>query len=503
MLRLPLRLPLSLRPFRLPLLRPPLRGMLAPALLAALALPPAPGLAQVTPGTPVAGSGAPAASAASASAAASAATAASAAELEPVRFSQLEAAEPDAAASAALAASATPKLRIIDDRWFDQPLGPDPASWRFSAALERLGAQGQADALRRVLLTRHLAQLAGDTPDPRLTVRRALQDGAALERPENDANLRARWVELLNRSVQHQPLTAAVPVPTELEADSARLRELAPGLWTLHAPDGNLRGRVWWVQIRNQAAQPLALAEFRARAAGMPFDCSLPRYAEAALALPGRDTAYLCRANAGAGSPVAFNDLAQRLKAGQVVPLTVESIDLSGATPVQRVYARLEAPQAAAAQALASGTAGAGDAASAAASTAATAASASARGAAGVGRLRLLLLAGVALLVFAGLSKLGGRRTAVLGSWGLFTALALAMVFGQLPASWQLLPPLDEQHGLTTMSGLLRLLSAFVVPLFAAGALALLYELLGLLGRTVGGGLAGGVVDRVFDDRRR
>ncbi|MFT3819216.1 MAG: hypothetical protein QM750_16500 [Rubrivivax sp.] len=379
---------------------------------------------------------------------------------------------------AAPASPPPPPSRRVDAPWFDQPLGADPQAWRYSAALELLSAADQAEVLRRVLLRRHLLQLAGTPAAAAQTVRQALAEGASQPPAPADGALRSRWAELVNQYLRAAPPPGALAVPPELEADQARLRETAPGLWSLLAPDGSLRGRVWWLPLRNGAPQALALADFRVRApagGGMVFDCSLPRYAEMALAAPGQDTAYLCRSGAGAGSAEAWDELARLLRRAAAVPLQLEPAELSDASATHRMALRLEAPQHAAALELAA----AADAAQAAASTAAahTAASRPAATAAPRGALAPLRFVGVALLALAAhalLQALAGRRAALLLSWGALTALSLLAVFKGLPSLWPApigVPPLP------------RVLAALVLPLFAAALLAAAFELLRALGR--------------------
>jgi len=288
------------------------------------------------------------------------------------------------------------------------------------------------------------------------------------------------------------PPPAALPLPPELEADQARLREAAPGLWSLLAPGGSLRGRVWWLLLRNGAPQPLALADFRVRvaavagSAGMVFDCSLPRYAEMALAAPGQERAYLCRSGAGSGSAEAWDDLARLLRRAASVPLQLEPAELSDAAAAQRMALRLEAPQHAAALALAAAAdaaqaavqvaASAASAASAAASSAAARAAAAAAPRPVPGALRITGIALLALAVHALLQALAGRRAALLLSAGALAALSLLAVFKGLPGLWPApagVPPLP------------RVLAALVLPLFAAVLLAAVFELLRALGRGV------------------
>ncbi len=411
-----------------------------------------------------------------------------------------------------------PPQRLVVAPWFEQPLGPEPAAWRFSAALDAAGASGQADALRHLLLRRHLAQLMGAAPDTTTTVRQAMAEGQSLRAPDADLELRGRWTEVMNKHLRATLPTAAPPVPPELEADTARLREAASGLWALHAADGSLRGRVWWLLLRNQAALPLALAEFRLRAPAGPinmvFDCSLPRYAEATLALPGRDTAYLCRANASAGWAQAFAELARLLRSAAVLPLQIEPIDLAGATPVQRVFARLEAPHKAAAEVLAA------QAQIVAGSTpperlAGNHASGPVRAApppatpvrSGVRSWTIGLAVAAAMGLYALLFSLAGLRSALLISWGLMLALALAAAFKGLPGGWSVLPQVDSR---AAGGAWLPLLAAVLVPATATLALAVSHELLfgqriGLLrvlGRTLAGGLVDNLVERLFGSRR-
>ncbi|MCA0244912.1 MAG: hypothetical protein LCI02_29265 [Proteobacteria bacterium] len=394
-----------------------------------------------------------------------------------------------APASTSPAPAPPPPSRQVDAPWFDQPLGADPAAWRYSAALELLGATDQAEALRRVLLRRHLLQLAGTPAAPAApTVRQALAEGAALPPSAADGALRSRWAELVNQHLRAVPPPAALPVPPELEADQARLREAAPGLWTLLAPDGSLRGRVWWLLLHNRAPQALALADFRVRTAagtglGMMFDCSLPRYAEMALAAPGQDRAYLCRSGAGGGNAAAWDDLARLLRRATGVPLQIEPAELADARAAQGMALRLEAPQHDAALTLAAAAEAAQAAARAASTAAATAASAAAaaHAAAGLPRATLgpLRLAGVALLalaLYALLHALAGRRAALLLGTAALMVVSLLAVFKGLPGLWPApagLPPLP------------RVLAALVLPLFAAALLAAVFELLRAFGRGV------------------
>ncbi len=392
-----------------------------------------------------------------------------------------------------------PPSRHVDAPWFDQPLGAEAQAWRYSAALELLGASEQAETLRRVLLRHHLQQLAG-TPAAGAqtqTVRQALAEGASQPPAAADGALRSRWAELVNQHLRAVPPPSALPLPPELEADRARLREAAPGLWSLLAPDGSLRGRVWWLLLRNDAQQALALADFRVRVrvpaagsgAGLVFDCSLPRYAEMALAAPGQDTAYLCRSGIGGGSSnssnglEAWDELARLLRRAGSVPLQLEPADLSDDAAAHRMALRLEAPQQAAALSLAA----AADAAAAqTAAHAATSAAASANAAAAgstaaaprpaLGPLRIAGIALLALVVHALLQALTGRRAALLLSTGALMALSLLAVFKGLPGLWPApagVPPLP------------RVLAALVLPLFAAVLLAAVFELLRALGRGV------------------
>ena len=405
-----------------------------------------------------------------------------------------------------------PPARRVAAPWFDDALGPDPVAWRYSAALEALAASGQADALRRVLLRRHVAQALGDAATPTQTVRQALAEGEGLPPPDRDADLRGRWIELVNRHLQAAATPAGLPLPPELEADAARLREAAPGLWSLHAADGTLRSRIWWLLLHNRATVPLALAEFRVRVPAGPeatvWDCVLPRYAETNLVAPGRATAYLCRGSAVTGTPRGWTDLAGQVRAGRPPPLRLEPVDLSDATAVQRLYSRLEGPLKAEAEALARRLPGAPTSSAATASglPAALPASASGDGRRWVERARLVALAMAGMALYALLVAALGRRTAITVNVLLLTALALAAVFKGLPASWALLPTVD----LRAPGGLLRpLLMALAAPVLATAALAVVYELLfgpniGLLraaGQGVGGRLADAVMDRVFRGR--
>jgi hypothetical protein len=337
-----------------------------------------------------------------------------------------------------------------------------------------------------VLLRRHLLQWAG-TPAGAQTVRQALAEGASQPPAAADGALRSRWAELVNQHLRATLPQAALPVPPELEADQSRLREAAPGLWSLLAPDGSLRGRVWWLLLRNGAPQALALADFRVRvpagsSAGLVFDCSLPRYAEMALAAPGQDTAYLCRSGIGGGSTEAWDELVRLLRRAASVPLQLEPAELSDDAAAHRMALRLEAPQHAAALELAAAADVAAQAAAqAAASVAASAGAAAARSAAtaprsALGPLRLTGIALLALAVHALLQALTGRRAALLLSAGALMALSLLAVFKGLPGLWPApagVPPLP------------RVLAALVLPLFAAALLAAVFELLRALGRGV------------------
>ena len=456
----------------------------------------------------------PAAAPAPASSASSEAMAASAAAPAASAASAIDQAPAAAASSVTFAPVVVvepPPARRVAAPWFDDALGPDPAAWRYSAALEALAASGQADALRRVLLRRHVAQALGDAATLTQTVRQALAEGEGLPPPDRDADLRGRWIELVNRHLQAAATPAGLPLPPELEADAARLREAAPGLWSLHAADGTLRSRIWWLLLHNRATVPLALAEFRVRAPAGPeatvWDCALPRYAETNLVAPGRATAYLCRGSAATGTPRGWTDLAGQVRAGRPPPLRLEPVDLSDANAVQRLYGRLEGPLKAEAEALARRLPGPSASAAAAAQTRAA-------GGAGVPgdsrswaeRARLAGLAMVGMALYALLVAALGRRTAITVNVLLLTALALAAAFNGLPASWSLLPTVD----LRAPAGLLRpLLMALAAPVLATAALAVVYELLfgpniGLLraaGQGVGGRLADAVMDRVFRGR--
>ena len=409
----------------------------------------------------------------------------------------------------------TPASVNVDAAWFDQPLGLDPQAWRFSAALAAMGASAQADALRRVLLQRHLAQVAGEVTDPALTVGLALVQGQSLPMPDTDAGLRARWAETINRHLQARPPTAALPIPPELEVDAARLREAAPGLWSLHAPDGAVRGRVWWLQLHNAAALPLALAEFRVRAPAGPlntvFDCSLPRYAEMLLALPGRDTAYLCRANAGAGSERAFAELARQLRSNATLPLRLEPVDLSSPIPVRRVAQRLEAAHKAAADALVVTVSVAWQSAAAPPRAAADKGAATRQPSSqAVDRWKIGGLCALALALYSALAWLAGRRAALLTSWLALTALSLTAAFKGLPGLWSALPRVDTWSVGAAVLPPMMILAAVVLPFVATLVLSVAHELLfgerigvlRALGRAVAAALAEGVIERLFGRRR-
>jgi hypothetical protein len=319
-----------------------------------------------------------------------------------------------------------------------------------------------------------------------------------------------------------------LPIPPELEADAKRLREAAPGLWSLHAPDGTLRGRVWWLLLRHQAQLALPLAEFRVRApagsTAMVFDCTLPRYAEMALAQPGRDTAYLCRANAGSGTPSAWDDLARRLRSAATLALQIEPVDLSGPAPVQRVALRLEAPHKAATDALVAAAQAAANAAPSAGGARPAAVAPGARAAsAGAGvptaavrtwadRLRIGGIVVAAVVVFSLMASFAGIRAAMLTSGLLLTVLMLAAMFKGMPGLSvlsNLLPRVDSATPGSALSPL-RIAAALGLPVVATLALAVCHELLfgerigilrGLAGR-LADLLADGVVDRIFGSRR-
>ena len=247
----------------------------------------------------------------------------------------------------------------------------------------------------------------------------------------------------------------------------------------------------------------------------MVFDCTLPRYAEMALAQPGQDTAYLCRANAGSGTPAAWDDLARRLRSSATLPLQIEPIDLSGSTAVQRVAMRLEAPYKAATDALVAAANASTRNAGAQAQAGARAASAAVPSAAvrsWADRLRLGGVVLVAVVLFSLMASMAGIRAAMLISLLLLTGLTLASLFKALPGLsvlTQLLPRIDPATPGAALSPL-RIAAALGLPLLATLALALCHELLfgerigilrGLAGR-LADLLADGVVDRIFGSRR-
>lgn len=398
--------------------------------------------------------------------------------------------------------------------WLADPLGAD--GWRYSAALEALGGTAQAQALRRVLLRHHLDRLTGLAPRATGSVAQAIADGGSMRPADVDPELRGRWAEAVNQHLRAVIGTAPVPVPPELEADAQRLREAAPGLWSLHAPDGNLRGRVWWLTLRNQSTLALPLGEFRVRApAGAlhtVFDCSLPRYAEMNLALPGRETPYLCRANAGAGTPRAWDELARLLRSSRTLPLQLEPMELSSPASSQSMALRLEMPFKAGVDALVA----AASAASAAAAAAATPAGpAAARAASAPGpavrqwadRLRLGGAVLAAIVVFSLVASMAGMRAGLLISWLLLTGLTLVALIKGLP--W-LSPWLPKAPAGASALSPLRIVSALGLPLVATLVLALCHVLLfgerigilrGLAAR-ITDFLADGVVDRIFSRGR-
>lgn len=418
---------------------------------------------------------------------------------------------PPAAAATASAASAPPPPpppKRVEARWLDDRLGPDPEAWRFSAALDLLGAPVQAEPLRRVLLQRHLAQLRGETPDTTLTVRQAIARGLQLYAPDADPPSRVRWAEAMTQHLRAQlPGQQKVPIPPELEVDAPRLQEAAPGLWSLYGPDKGLRARIWVLTLANGSRQPLALADFRALppaiSGQLTFDCSLPRYAEAAVVRPGQAQAYLCRANAGAGTQQAFDDLARALRSQLTLAVRLEPADLNDAVSAARVYSRLEGLQRSAAEPLVAqadeqaARAAVPGAVPGVASRPALAAASAAAGApaAGVSRLRWVVVGLVALVAFSVLAGLAGRRAAVAISWVLLTVAVAAIAFGGLSPAWN---PL-AQGGQARLPMAQAVLAVLLIPGLVTMALTVLHEV--LFGERIGllRGMADWLADTVID----
>lgn len=484
----------------------PPSALVPPAATATPAAPAAEPSALVRPPAPLpAPLSAPPAEAAPAAAPASASAAAPA--------TPAPAAAPSAAAASAVPAPPPPPKRV-QALWLDDRLGPDPEAWRYSAALDLLGAAVQAEPLRRVLLQRQLAQLRGETPDTTLTVRQAIGRGQQLYAPEADPPTRVRWAEAMTQHLRAVlPGQQRVPVPPELEVDAQRMQEAAPGLWSLYGPDKGLRARIWVLTLANGSRQPLALADFRALppaiSGQLVFDCSLPRYAESAVVLPGQAQAYLCRANAGAGTPQAFDDLARALRSQLTLAVRLEPADLAETASVLRVYSRLEALQRGAAEPL---VAQADEQAARAAvpgavplrAATAPAPAAAARGE--VSRLRWVVVGLVALVAFSVLAGLAGRRAAVAISWVLLTVAVAAIAFGGLSSAWN---PL-AQAGQARLPMAQAVLAVLLIPGLVTLALTVLHEVLfgeriGLL-RGMADWLADAVVDplvdRLFSGRR-
>lgn len=402
-----------------------------------------------------------------------------------------------------------PPPRTVSAPWFDDRLSEHPDGWRYSAALEALGASRQAQALREELLHRYLAELAGAPFVDNKTIGQAANAGGAAQAPAANRTLRQRWTELVNQHLRVSLPAAAVPVPPELAADAPRLREAAPGLWSLQAADGSLRSRVWWLQLRSTATRPLPLAEFRVRAPLQPpsteFQCTLPRYSELALALPGRETAYLCRASAIVSTQQSWDELVRALRSGAAPMVQLQPTDLDDARSVQLAYVRLEAPHRAAAEALvaAAGAVAPEPAPAPAVATArpgqgpspTAAAAAAARVPGGGDRWRLVGIVAASLAVFSLAASLAGRRAAVILSWLLLTGLAL-------------LAPIAT-FGLAPMSPM-RIVGALLAPalatlLLVVGHALLFGERFGVLralGRRWAGPLMDDMADRIFGGRR-
>lgn len=402
-----------------------------------------------------------------------------------------------------------PQPRTVSAPWFDDRLSEHPDGWRYSAALEALGASRQAQALREELLHRYLAELAGAPFVDNKTIGQAANAGGAAQAPAANRALRQRWTEVVNQHLRVSLPAAAVPVPPELEADAQRLREAAPGLWSLQAADGSLRSRVWWLQLRSTATRPLPLAEFRVRAPLQPpsteFQCTLPRYSELALALPGRDTAYLCRASAIVSTEQSWDELVRALRSGSAPAVHLQPTDLDDARSVQLVYARLEAPHQAAAEALVAAAGRGATSPGAGAATARPGPGPSPTEAAAAVRVpvsgvfvgwRLVGILMAAMAIFSLVATLAGRRAAVLLSWLLLTGLAL-------------LAPIAT-FGLAPMSPL-RIVGALLMPalatlLLVVGHALLFGERFGVLralGRRWAGPLMDDMADRFFGGRRR
>lgn len=368
----------------------------------------------------------------------------------------------------------------------DAQVATDPAAaFAWPAALEAAGQRNDAAMLRRALIDRWLRLLEGGPgalQGSPATMQQLIEAGG---RTPPEAEQTRRWQALLRRHLVLAPSPPGLAVPPELEADSARLTTLAPGLWLQQGPDGTARAAWWWVLLRHDAPAVLALGDFdlETRAATAPalrWRCALPRYAERRVLPPGTPEPFLCHMTGSelVGRP-ALEDHARRL-AGPTPPalqVTVASTALAAA--VRRLEAAALPAVAPAA------TADAQRAAPAAQPAASARQRHAARGANGTPPepptpvwltvLKALAVAASALGVYTVLHRIGGGGFAFFVTWLGGTGLTLAAAYKTMPGLRDGLAA--GSHASAVLPGL-GWAMALVVPLLATAALAVVHTLL-------------------------